>query len=447
MATSLFDAGPFARLLGDAPLQRLLSDSAEIRAMMLVEAALATAQADQGVIPQEAADAINRAAREAEIDPASLAEATGRDGVSVPGFVAAFRGQIGDPALAAHLHHGATSQDILDTALSLRLRQILGLLDLRIEALLATARNQARSHKTTLMAARTRGQVAMPTTLGAKIAQWAAPFLDHRGALTHMRPQIEVAHLHGAAGTSAALGPVGPVRARFASELGLHARDIAGHSDRAPIVALGHWLARVTSSCAKMGRDILLMSQSELQEVTAGPGGASSTMPHKSNPVLAEVLVALGHYARGQAACLAAAQDHAHERDGAAWMLEWMVLPGLLRASGAALLLSETALGSLRACPDAMAATLDALKGLTQAECATFALSAHMPRPEAQDLVKTACQDAVAAGTSLQEALSRLSPLPLDWAAILDPNAATGDASDQVEAFVARTAGMSGQPN
>ncbi|MEM9269468.1 MAG: lyase family protein, partial [Pseudomonadota bacterium] len=298
MSTSLFDTPAFAGLLRDPPLARLLSDSAELRAMMLVEGALATAQAQLGVIPTEAAEAINRAAREAEIDPSALKETTAKDGLIVPGFVAAFRAQIGDPELAAFLHHGATSQDILDTGLALRLRQVLALLEERLSHVLAGAAQQALANKGTVMATRTRGQVAMPSTFGAKIAQWSAPFIDHKTELDTLRPRLLVAHLHGAAGTSAALSPAAEVRAAFATELGLQPSAIATHSNRASLVALGHWLARVASTCGKIGRDLLLLAQSELREITIGEGGASSTMPHKTNPVLAEMLVTLGQYAR-----------------------------------------------------------------------------------------------------------------------------------------------------
>src|SRR6056297_1096596 len=206
MPATPFDSALQGRLFGDPELGALLSDSAALRAMLLVEGALAEAQAERGVIPAEAAARIAMAAREAAPDPAALAPAVARDGVPVPALVAAFRAEIGDPQVAQYVHWGATSQDIVDTALALRLRRMLEILEVRLAAAVAALAALAEAHAARPMAARTWGQPATPTSLGAVAAAWGAPLLRHHARLAALRPGLLAVSLSGAAGTLAAMG-------------------------------------------------------------------------------------------------------------------------------------------------------------------------------------------------------------------------------------------------
>ncbi|QDL90481.1 3-carboxy-cis,cis-muconate cycloisomerase [Paroceanicella profunda] len=429
MAISPFDSVMFRELYGDAEAAALFTEAAQIRAMLLFEGALAEVQGRLGIIPQDSAFFIARSAREVQIDPAALAAGTARDGVVAPALVAAFRREMQAPEHAKWIHWGATSQDVIDTGLVLRLRRLLDILDSRLAALADTLAQQASRHAGTVLAARTRSQMATPTTLGAKIAVWAAPLARHRERLAQMRPRLLTVSLAGASGTNAALAGRGTeVMEGVADALGLAPSPIPWHAARDSIAELAGWLAMVTGSLGKMGGDIILLTQSEIREISAGTGGASSTMPHKSNPVEPETLVTLARRAGGDLSTIQNAMLHAQERDGAAWALEWMALPALCMGCAAALRHAATLAQTLEAAPERMRADIDATRGMMMAEAATFALSAHMPRPEAQTLVKRACAEALAQDSTLGAVLPGLTDVALDWDAVLDPASYTGDA-------------------
>lgn len=430
MAVTPFDSPLWRELYGDAELGALFSDSAELRAMMLAEAALARVQARLGLAPQAAAEAITRAAAEASLDPAALARGTAAAGVSVPAFVEAFRAVL-PPEAGSWLHFGATSQDILDTGLVLRLRRALEIIEARLAELIDILSAKAAAEAETVMAARTRGQIATPTTLGAKIAVWRAPLVRAAVRLAGAKSRALRASLAGASGTLAAFGPRGPeIAASFAAELGLAHDPTPWHAARDGVAEIGAALTLMTGALGKIGLDLRELMQTEVAEVAAGPGGGSSTMPHKANPVGAEALVALARANAGIVGRLFEAQLHAQEREGAAWALEWLTLPQIVIASGAALRHARALAEALEARPEAMARTLRMAGDLPMAEAATFALSAHMPRPEAQALVKAACARAAAEGRSLRAVLAEATEAPVNWAATLDPAAYVGAAAE-----------------
>lgn len=430
MAVTSFDSALWRGLYGDAELAALFSDAAELRAMMEAEAALARVQARRGAIPAAAAAAISRAAGEATLDPARLAEGTAAAGVPVPAFVEAFRAHL-PPEAASWLHHGATSQDILDTGLALRLARALSVIEARLDRLTAVLGDAARAHAETAMAARTRSQIATPTTLGAKIAVWRAGLLRCRARFAELRPRALRASLAGASGTLAALGPEGPaLAAEFAAELGLAHDPVPWHAARDGVAEFGGALTLLTGALGKIGLDLLLLMQSEVAEVAAGAGGGSSTMPQKANPVGPEALIALAKANAGIVGRLYEAQLHAQEREGAAWALEWLTLPQIVVAAGASLRIALGLAETLEARPLAMARTMAATGGLMNAEAATFALAAHMKRPEAQALVKEACAAALAEGRPLAAVLAERCAAPVDWAAVLAPEAWLGAAAE-----------------
>lgn len=431
--------GPLlAGLLGDAETEAILSDAAEIRAMLAVEAALARVQGALGLIPAGSAAAIAAAAAGFAPDPATLAPGTARDGIAVPTLVAAFRAGLPE-ADARWLHWGATSQDIADTALVLRLRALLDLLEARTAAIVTALAGVAALHRDTVMAARTRAQVATPTTFGLRVAGWADPLIRHRERLPALRARALAVSLGGASGTLAAMEGRGlAVMEGLGVELGLSCPDMPWHAARDRVAEVAQWLSTLTGLLAKMGQDLVLLSRSEIAEARAGTGGGSSTMPHKANPVGAEALVALARFAARLSGAFEEGLIHAEERDGAALMLEWLALPPLARAAGAA---TRHALGlaeTLIADPARMAATLSAEQDLPLAEAATFALAPHIGRPAAQALVKAVCAEAVARDLPLRAVLAERAPVALDWAAVLDPAGWTGEAGAFVDRFLDR---------
>ncbi|SMX38023.1 lyase family protein [Maliponia aquimaris] len=441
MPATPFDSVHLHRLFPTGDTARLFADSAEIRAMMLVEAALAQAQGAQGVIPADAAEAIQRASLECEVDPVSLSRATGENGVSVPAFIAAFREAMMAPEHAQYLHWGATSQDILDTALMLRLRQALAQQEARLRATLTALARLASQHAETAMAARTYGQHATPTSFGAQVASWGWPLLDALKALPDLRRRALLVSLSGAAGTSSALGPdPAGLRADMARRLGLTDPLRSWHSDRTPILSIAGWFTQTALAAGKMAEDLLIATQSGIGEVTLGGSGASSTMPQKQNPVAPSAVVALARHAQGLDATLQGAALHRQQRDGAAWFTEWLCLPQLVLSASAALSHTQSLAETLTPDAEAMQATLDATGGLLMAEALSFALAAQMPRPEAQALTKTLCQQARATGTPLaQIALAAHPDLP---AALFDPVAQMGQAPAEARAFARAVADL-----
>lgn len=392
----------YAHLFGDRETAQLFSDSAEIRAMLIVEGALAKAQGKAGLIPQESADFIDLWSREAVIDPSALAAETAVNGVPVPGLVAAFRAAMNAPGHAQFAHWGATSQDIMDTGLMLRLKQALELWDARLKALILQLADLAETHADLPMAARTYGQNATPGSFGALVASWGNPLLRQRERLAELRPRLLRISLGGAAGTLSVLGEQGPsIRASMADSLGLSDPGYSWHAERDGIAEFAGWMAVLCASLGKMGEDLILLSHSGIAEISVSGAGGSSTMPQKENPVGASVLVALARQSIGLASVIQGAVLHREARDGAAWFAEWLTLPQLCLSTGRALTLAQDVLNRVSPDASAMAAALEADGGLIHAEALTFALAKSMPRPEAQQAVKRLCSETRKTGKNL----------------------------------------------
>ncbi len=436
MSLSPFDSALYRHLFGDDEIAALFSDSAEVRAMMLVLGALAKVQGAAGVIPEMSGQFLQRAAMEAQIDPSGLAKATGANGVTVPGLVTAMRKALEAPEHAQYLHWGATSQDIQDTGLMLRMRRALDVIETRLATVLGALADLADTHAETPQAARTYGQIAVPSSFGALVAAWGRPMLAAHAALPALRAQVLAVSLSGAAGTGTMLGPdPAAIRAALAQALGLADPAAAWHADRARIRALAYWLQEVCASGGKIGEDLLRLSRSEVGEIGFGRAGASSTMPQKQNPVGASALLALSRTATAQTAVLTGT-PHGEARDGAAWFTEWLALPQLVIACAKSLSILAELLPNLSVDAAAMAARLDDPLGLIHAETLSFALAAHMPREEAQALVKSLASQAKNDGTPLPDLVQQHHPdvaLP-----DLSATAQMGQAPPEARAFAAQ---------
>ncbi len=427
-------------LFSDREIAEHFSDAVQIRAMLEVEAALARAQARVGIIPEDAADAIDRAAQDLVIEAVDLAEATCSAGVPVLALVDRLREAAGKQA-GQYVHWGATSQDIMDTASVLTLRLVLDILGDRIDTVIRLFSGLAENHRDTLMAGRTRTQQAVPTTFGLKVCGWIASMLRQRQRLQEMRPRLLVAQLAGAAGTLAPFGSRGLMLSDgFADELELARPALPWHARRDGLAELAGWLALTTSCLAKTGTDLALMAQSEVGEVSFA-GGASSTMPQKANPVLAETLVALGRHNAGLAGTMQQAVIHAHERDGSAWNLEWLTLPQMAAATGAALAHAQAIADTMQVDAERMRVNLTASGGMIMAEAASFALAEHMPRHDAKDLVKRGCTECLAEDLSLIDWLRSASDAPVDWDLVGDPANWLGSTGDMVDRICAQARG------
>ncbi|HYH90900.1 MAG TPA: 3-carboxy-cis,cis-muconate cycloisomerase [Solirubrobacteraceae bacterium] len=384
-----------------------VSDAGWLQAMLDAEAALARALATAGVISGEEAEAIAGACVAERFDAAAIAAAAGGAGNPVVPLKAALTEAVDGPA-AGHVHRGATSQDILDTAAMLVAARALDPLLDDLLAARSAAGELARAHRDTPMAGRTLLQQAVPVTFGLKAAGWMAGLEDSRRWLNELRVERLAAQLGGAAGTLASLGEAGPrVAEAYAEALGLPEPVLPWHTLRGRIGELASALAVTSGAAAKVARDVVLLSQTEVAEVREARGGGSSTMPHKRNPVAAICALACAQQAPGLAATLLGAMAQEHERAAGSWHAEWRPLGELLRSTGSAVAWLRESLEDLEADPERMRANLDATGGRLMAE----RVSVEIGGPEAERALEAAdFRAAVAALVGEERAAELLDP-------------------------------------
>lgn len=431
MQISIQSSPHYSDLLGDEELALILSESTEIRSFIDVELALANAQSALGLIPETAGAGIAASLAKVKPDGDVLTQGISTSGVPVPALLVELR-KVLPPELAQWLHWGATSQDIVDTATMLQLSRCLTLFDNRLSQLLDAFEHQSNLHAKTIMAARTRTQLATPITLGLRIAQWAQPLIALEKELPRLRPRIARVQFGGAAGANSVVAPHGSaIAAHMANALGL-SNSPPWHTDRSGIVSLANWLLQLCLSLGKMAKDLLIMSRSEIDELQAGQAGGSSTMPQKANPIQSETVVAMGKIAQALHAGICSAASPAEERDGASWSVEWVLLPQLLVTTGCTLLHSASLVNSFNVNQERMQLTVDSNAQL-MAESASFALAEHMPRADAQSLVRQALRSA----KPLDEALSATCGIEIDWPRVLDPLAVCAPCSQVSQSIFA----------
>ena len=332
-------SGLFGAVHRRGPVGTIVGDAAYLEAMLRTEAALARVQARVGLFPEEHADAIAAACQGTRFDVNALGQAAAAAGNPVVPLVEQLRDAIGGAA-AAHVHFGATSQDIIDTATMLVTRQALDAILTIVDVVGDAAARLATEHRGTVMAGRTLLQQALPTTFGAKAAAWLSGLDDAADLVQSFRDRRLAVQLGGGAGTLAALHPPGPeVVALLAGELGLAAPDTPWHTNRSRIGELAGALGVTAGALAKPARDVTLLAQTELGEVREGVAGrgASSAMAHKRNAVAAIATLANTTQAPGLVATvLTAGSGHEHERAAGAWHAEWHPLRELFTAVGSA---------------------------------------------------------------------------------------------------------------
>jgi 3-carboxy-cis,cis-muconate cycloisomerase len=343
MTASPFDHPYLSGLLGDEEISAFFSAEADIRAMLSFEAALAQAQAEHGVISKETAVRIAEICATFQPDVLALRHAVATDGVVIPEIVRQLRKTIGGDA-AEKVHFGATSQDVIDTSLMLRLTAAADVLSKRLTKLIGSFDHLTRAQGTNPLMGHTRMQAAIPITVADRLSAWSSPLTDYRDRLNTTAFPLQFG---GAAGTLEKLGDkAGAVRATLAGNLGLSDRP-QWQGQRTTIADLAHLLSLISGSLGKFGQDIALLAQAG-DEITLSGGGGSSVMPHKQNPVTAETLVSLARFNAVQLSAIHQSMVHEQERSGAAWTLEWMILPQMVIACGASLRLASTLVGQIR---------------------------------------------------------------------------------------------------
>ncbi|GAA0934368.1 lyase family protein [Pseudonocardia zijingensis] len=402
---------PFSLLVhlaGDGEQLEIFSEQSSIEAWLAAERALARAQAEHGVITRDDADAIVAAARPGNVDAAALWTSARTVGYPILGLVRAISAAL-PPGPDGRVHYGATTQDIMDTGLALQMARSLAALDRALGRLGDALAARVTEHATTVMAARTHAQQAVPTTFGATLGSLLAQFARQRERLAQAAPRIALVSLFGAGGTAAALGPrSAQVRATMAGLLGLHHTDVPWHVDRDGVAEFGWLCTTLTATCAKLARNVVDLSRTEIGEVFEPyetHRGASSTMPQKVNPISSEIVIGLAGTAGALASSLARVQEAGHERAAGEWQIEWQVVPQLAVLAGTALAETLVVVEGMRVDAERMRANLEQDGGLVMAEAQMISLAAAMGREHAHDLVYEAAARTRTAGRTLAEVL------------------------------------------
>ncbi len=447
MTFSALDSPLLGPLFTTVAMGACFSDEARLAAMLGAEAALARAEASVGLVPAGLAAAVEAVSG---LDAASLGRSTAVAGVPTIPFVKAVQAQL-PPELERAFHKGATTQDILDTALVLQMRDALALIRVDLGAVLDGLCSLALAHRATPCVGRTYGQHAAPLTFGYKVAVWLAGVAEVAAGLPRLCDRLLVASLGGPVGTLAGLGPHGPAVAdAFARELGLGTDPIAWHVRRARIAEAGGWLAQLIGALAKMATDVASLASTEIGEVAEPnvPGrGGSSAMPHKRNPVSSTVILAAHAAAPTQAASLLTAMAAAHERPVGLWHAEWHALPTLFGLAAGALREASGLAHGLEVDAARMRANVDVTRGLLFADAAAARLGGVLGREAAHDLVEGAAAEVRRSGDALQVVLARdpaVARTGLDLAGAFDLAPAVAAAGPWVDRAVAHARGVLG---
>jgi 3-carboxy-cis,cis-muconate cycloisomerase len=441
--------GLFDAVLARGGVRDATSDAAWLRALLDVEAALARATAAAGLIDADDAAAITAACDAIELDAAVIGTGAAATGNPVVPLVRALTAAVDGPA-AAHVHRGATSQDILDTAAMLVAARSLAPLLEDLCAAADAAADLARRYRDTPAAGRTLLQHAVPVTFGLKAAEWLSGLDDAIARLDTVHRDRLAVQLGGAAGTLASLGDRGlDVVGHLARELYLAEPVVPWHTIRTRPAELAAALGTAAGVCGKVSRDVILLAQTEVGEVTedAGDRGGSSTMPHKHNPIAAISAAAAAGRAPGLVATLLSAMPQEHERAAGAWHTEWLPFIDLLRTTGSAAAWLRDCLTHLHVDTDQVRANLDMTAGLAQAERVATALAGALGRLEAHELVSRASGTAVRTGRPLLDVLSEEPDVTAHLATeqlrmLLDPAHATGNAGRLVDRALAHHAAL-----
>ncbi len=421
-STTVLDSILFRDAFGTPAMRQVFSDRTFIARCVEVEVALARAEARCGVIPEAAAAEIARLSNAETLDFEHLGRETDIVGYPILPLVHQLAKQCGEAG--RFVHWGATTQDIMDTAVVLQLREGLRIVGEDLSALRGILAALARRHRDTPMAGRTHLQHALPITFGYKVAIWLAMFDRHAERLEQLKPRVLVGQFAGAAGTLASLGDKGlEVQAALCAELGLGVPSSTWHVARDGLAEAVNFLALVTGSLGKIALDVMIMASTEFGEayepfVTGR--GASSTMPQKRNPISSELMLAAGKAVRQHAGLMLDAMVQDFERATGPWHAEWMAVPESFVLAAGALHQARTALGGLIVDERRMAANLAMSKGLIVAEAVMMELAPFLGRQQAHDIVYTACRTVAESGGELAEALAKVPEITrhLDRAAL-----------------------------
>ena len=407
-STTVLDSILFRDAFGTRAMREVFSDFSLISRYAEVEVALAKAEARCGVIPAEAAEEIAKRTDVSALDFDLLRRETDIVGYPILPLVHQMVKQCGDAG--RYVHWGATTQDIMDTAVILQVRDGLDIIEADIAELRGILAGLSKRYRDTPMAGRTHLQQALPVTFGYKTAIYLAMFDRHAERLSQLKPRVLVGQFAGAAGTLASLGDKGfEVQQALCEELGLGVPVSTWHVARDGLAEVMTFFGLVTGSLGKIALDVMMMASTEFGEVYepfVKGRGASSTMPQKRNPISSELMLAAAKGVRQHAGLMLDAMVQDFERATGPWHAEWMAIPESFVLTAGSLHQAKFALGGLIVDENKMAANLDISRGLIVAEAVMMGLAPDIGRQEAHDVVYDACRIANEKGMTLADALS-----------------------------------------
>lgn len=451
MQSSLLDSLYYKDMFSTSDMAEVFSDQSRINAWLASEVALAAAEAQVGVIPKQAADAIAKAAKLENLNLKAMKAEFDRVGFPIMPLVHQLANAC-DPESGRYVHWGSTTQDIVDTGLVLQIRDGIALLESDLDSLIAALATLAKAHRNTVMAGRTFQQQAAPITFGYKAAVWLDELLRHKERLAELKPRVLVGQCGGAVGTLATLGEDGlAVLRAMMEELGLGVPAITWHTARDSWAEMVNWLVLLTSTLGKVAIEIATLMRTEVNEVREPyqtGRGSSSTLPQKRNPIACPRIIAIAHRMREFSGAQFSAMLQEHERAVGAMPIEWMVIPEAFMLASGSLAQSLEILSDLDVDAAQMRANLNLNGGLLMAEAVMMGIAPMIGRNQAHELVFAAAGRASDASCTLREELLRDSEVmqhisieQLDR--LLNPANYTGSAGAMVDAVLARISAQS----
>jgi len=426
---------------GDAATERIFTPAALVRQMLAFERALAWACADAGLMPAEAAGRIDAAAGDGSwIDVGEVLRGAQSTGTPVIPLLAALRARL-DPEDAAQVHLGATSQDVVDSAVMLQVSEGLAALEGDLRRIAAVAAALASQHRATPMIGRTLLRHAVPISFGLRAARWLATATRGVRRLQELSARTAL-QFGGAAGTLLPLGDAAAdVEAALGRRLGLTVPELPWHAERDRLADLVGGVGVLAGAVGKVAGDLLLLSQEEVGEVAFEAGGGSSAMPHKRNPVDPIYAATAARLSAGAVSTFLHAMNQEHERAAGGWQAEWVLVADAFRSSGACLHRVAAAVEQLSVDPERMAANLASSAGLVSSEALASALAPHMGGAAARALTSELIRTAASTRAHLATVAARdervTAALGDDLDAVFDPTQGLGSADRFIDRALA----------
>ncbi|MEG1832517.1 MAG: adenylosuccinate lyase family protein [Burkholderiaceae bacterium] len=440
---SVFDSEIYRGLFSTSAMRGAFSDRAAIAHWLRFEAELAAAQAELGLIPASAAAAIAAAARLENIDLKTLNAGTHKVGRPIDPLLSQVKKK-GGKEVAAYLHLGATTQDVLDTGTVLQVRDGLDLVQGDLKKLSLRLADLSAKYRATPAMARSNGQDAIPTTFGMQLASYMVELRRHNDRINELRPRVLVGQYGSAVGTLSAAGDQGLVlRANLMKRLGLSEPDLSWNASRDNFAETVQTLALINGTLKRVANDINLWSRTADNSINEGEGGASSTMPQKRNPRASEFMGGIGYLSAIRAAGALTMLDQSETRQGAPWISEWSTIPEMFMLTSASLERANRMFEKIIVRESVMLERFNDSQGYAMSEALMSELAPRMGRGPALDAIKAAIK-AASAGTPFREVVLASPALtkhlkPADLDRVLEPKHYLGAAPQMVDAAVAKT--------